>query len=147
LSQLLANPVDGGRLGHGPIENFSAVVPDDHKHVEHLESNRGNGEEIHACQNLTMQLEKPLPALDRIGTRGVREIARNSALRHVEAKSQQFAVNAWCAPGRIFCDDLANQTTQLGIDLRTSWRFAAGTPTPFASFNDERDRRCAYVVG
>src|ERR1700745_3957484 len=62
-------------------------------------------------------------------SRPLDHVLRDARLRDLKPELEQFAVNAWRAPKRIFDTDPPDQSAQLGVDL---WPPSPSTrfPTP-----------------
>src|SRR5450631_3773407 len=90
---------------HLTLKNTPPVVRDDEKAVEHSESQRRDGKEIHRGDGFPMIAQKSRPPLGRPRTpRRSPHPAQHGSLRKIEAKHFQFAVDAWCAPCGILRD-------------------------------------------
>lgn len=94
---------------------------DDEEAVQHTESERWNGEEIHRGNSLPVILQEGLPALRRLWVRRCFMYpARDGSFRDIESELQQLTVNARSAPGGIFGGHAENQITKLLADLRSA---------------------------
>src|SRR5215467_3335543 len=80
--------------GDVEVQDSSAIVGYDEEPIEDLKTNLWNGEEIHGGDDFSMVAQECQPAARRIRLRTTSHPARDRSLRDVEAKHQQFAVNA-----------------------------------------------------
>ena len=87
-------------FGHVAVENSPPIMRNDEEAVQHAESQRRNGEEIHCGDGFTMILEKSCPALCWLRiSRRFPHPTQHRSLGNIEAKHFQFTMNAWCTPG------------------------------------------------
>src|SRR5271170_2803417 len=85
------------------MQDLPAIMADDEKAVEQSERNARNREEIHRCDGFTMISQKRKPSLCRLGIpRRAPHPTRDRCFGNIEPKHQQFPMDAWRAPGRIF---------------------------------------------
>ena len=102
LAELLDHPRRRGVVGDGEPKEASSTMLDREPDVEDMERHRRNDEEVHRGDRIAVVAEKDEPALDRFGTeRTPRHVARDGALRDVEAKHDELTMNARRAPGRV----------------------------------------------
>ena len=114
LAQLLDNPSTARVFGHIAVKNQPPVMRNDEEAVENIESERRYGEEIRRGDSFTMVAEKSRPSPCRLRiARGSSHPAQYGSLRNIEAKHLQFAVNPWCAPGRVVGDHSEDEVAQL----------------------------------
>jgi hypothetical protein len=107
------------------------MKPHDHKAIQQFEANGRDHEQIHGgnvrrvvTQEGPPSLAGRLPSLDRV--------LGDARLRDFKPELEQFTVDAWRAPKRIFDAHPPDQYAQLRVDLRSpspSTRF----PTPVAA--------------
>jgi hypothetical protein len=87
LAQLLDDPGTGRMFRHIKMEDTPPVMRNDEKTVEHAESKRMQGEEIHRCYGLTMIAQKRGPTLCRLRiSRGFSHPTQHGSFRNVEAQ-------------------------------------------------------------
>jgi hypothetical protein len=95
------------------VQNTPAIVADDKEAVEHGKGNRGNGEEIHRGNGLSVITKKGEPALTRVGVFGGSfHPAGNRSFGNIKAKHEKFSVDAGSSPtvvlGHQLEDEIAN---------------------------------------
>src|SRR5262249_7185287 len=100
LDDLLRRPGGSGGIGSVEVYDSSALMQEDHKHVEHAEGRRRHDEEVDGDEVGEVVLKERAPGL-RGWLGAARHETRNGALRNVESQLEQLAVNAWRAPKRI----------------------------------------------
>src|SRR5882672_48781 len=112
-------------------DEISAVEPDDDEGIEQVETDSRNNEQVHGgnVQRVIMQEGSPSLAGRRLSFDHVLGDAR---LRDLKPELEQFAVNAWRAPKRIFDAHPPDQYAQLRVDLRSPSLWAR-LPTPVAA--------------
>ena len=100
--QLLDNPQTRWMPCDVEVQDASPIVGDYEKAVEHSESDRRNGEEIHSCNGFSVvaQKGKPSPGWLRIPRRSFHP-AGDRSFRDIKTDHEQLAVDARCAPSRI----------------------------------------------
>src|SRR5450631_4543674 len=87
LAQLLNAPCTRRMASHLTLKNTPPVVRDDEKAVEHSESQRWDGKEIHRGDGFPMIAQKSRPPLGRPRTpRRSPHPAQHGSLRKIEAK-------------------------------------------------------------
>ena len=102
FAQLLDHPRTGRMLGHVAMKNSPPVMRDDEEAIEHAESQRRHGEEIHRSDGLAMIGQECRPSLRRLRIPGrFSHPAQHRSLRDVEAKHLQLAMNPWRSPGSV----------------------------------------------
>jgi hypothetical protein len=80
---------------------------------------------VHSRNDLAMVSEERQLSLYGIWiSRGSPDPSRDTPFREIETELEQFAVNAWCSPGRI----LSNHTEEQGANL-----FADTLPSSYLS--------------
>jgi hypothetical protein len=96
------------------VKNPSTVMADDEQAVEDTEGDRGHGEEIHGRDGFSVVLQESQPVHGRFRiSRCTAHPAGNRSLRDIEAQHQEFAMDAWRAPGRILRDHAEDQIPQM----------------------------------
>jgi hypothetical protein len=137
FSQLLHYPAAGRVFGDVEVEDLASTVFDDEKTIQDSERESWHGEEVH-CRNgfavIAQESSPEFPCLLR--RRQASQIARNCALRDLEAKFQKLTVNSRSAPGGILLHDPLDESSNLGIDLwptKALWARAQAPEQPKAS--------------
>src|SRR5271165_2636013 len=132
FAQLQYNP-QGVRLpGHVAVENLPPIVADDEETVQNSKGQSRHGEEIHRSDCFAVVAKKcqPAPRWISIMIRALHP-ARNRSFRDVESQLEQLPVDAWCSPGRVFCDHAEDKLTHFPADWLSSHRLVrARDPTP-----------------
>src|ERR1019366_5381363 len=112
-------------------DQVSAVEPDDDEGIEQVETDSWNNEQVHGGNvwRVVMQEGSPSlagrpPAFDHV--------LGDARLRDLKSELEQFAVDAWRAPKRIFDAHSPDQHAQLRFDLRSPSQWAR-LPTPVAT--------------
>jgi hypothetical protein len=87
LSELLDHPSSGRARRDAQPGQAATSVSDHEEDVENAEGGRGDGEDVHGGDAVTMVLEKGLPALDRLGPGAKRtQVPGYAALGDLEAE-------------------------------------------------------------
>jgi hypothetical protein len=119
--QLLDGPQAGRVLGHVEVRDAPTVVANDEKAIEHSESDRGDGEEIHCGDRSPMVSQKREPTLGWFGiSRRPAHPAGNGSLRDIKTEHEEFAVDARCAPRWILNNHPEDQLPNLHRCLSSS---------------------------
>src|SRR6266404_7897690 len=106
-------------------------MPHDQQAVEQTKRACWDDELIHRRDAVGMIIEKCFPTLGRrASTPG--HILGDARLRDLKPELEQFAMDAWRAPKRIFDAHLADQYAQLRVDLRSPSLWTR-LPTPVAA--------------
>src|SRR3981189_1927408 len=112
-------------------DEVSAVEPDDDEGIEQVETDRRNNEQVHGgnVRRVVMQEGSPSlagwpPPFDHV--------LGNARLRDLKPELEQFAVDAWRAPKRVFDAHPPDQRAQLHVDLRSPSQWAR-LQTPVAT--------------
>src|ERR1700738_477991 len=128
---LARNPFRGRMCCDADPDQLSAVEPDDDEGIEQVETDRWNNEQVHGGnvrRVVTQESSPPLagwrPSFDHV--------LCDARLRDFKPKLEQFAVDAWRAPKRIFDAHPPDQSAQLRVDLRSPSKWAR-LPTPVAA--------------
>src|SRR5882757_9455605 len=122
LRYLTCNPFGRGICCDVDPDEVSAVESDDDEGIEQVETDGWNNEQVHGGNvwRVVMQ-EGPPPLAGRPPP--FDHVLRDARLRDLKPEPEQFAVNAWRAPKRIFDAHPSDQYVQLRVDLRSpsSW--------------------------
>ena len=129
LPQLLGYPFRGWVGGHIEVEDAASVMGQNEKHVENLEADRGHGEKIDGDQLLDMIVEESVPSLRR-RFMAAHDVFADAALSDVNAKFEQFAMDAGCTPAGILAAHLADQMSDLMRNKGSSGLAVAHLPGP-----------------
>jgi len=109
------------------------------KHVKNLEADRRHREEINGDQLLRMILKECPPVL-RGHFVSANYVFADAALSDVEAKFEQFAMDAGCTPQGILPAHLADQVSDLA---QNNWSSALAVPCrTFQVQNRRKAARC-----
>ena len=107
------------------------------ENVKKLEADRGDGEEIDGDQLLDMIFEEGAPSLRR-RFMAVQHVLADAALSNVDAKFEQFAMDARCTPAGILPAHLADKISDF-----TRKDGSPGWPRPtFQVQNRRKPARC-----
>jgi hypothetical protein len=107
------------------VQDATAIVADDKKEVEHTESDRWHGEEVHRRDCFPMVAEKSKPASRRLRiSRCFAHPTGNGSLGNSKSEQEKFTMNPGCSPGGIFGDHFEDQIANLLRDSRyaRAWR-------------------------
>ena len=114
FSQLLNNPSARGMPRDIEMQNPLTVMADDEETVEQIEFHCRNGEKVHRCDSFAMVSQKREPSFSLFWiSRRTSHPAGNGSLRNVKSQHQEFTVNSWRAPCRVFHDHLEDQVSNL----------------------------------
>jgi hypothetical protein len=113
LAQLLTNPCARRVPGHAELQDATPVMGDDEETIEHAESERGHGEEIHGSNRLAVITQKRGPSFRRFGIpRRFPHPAQHRPLGDIEAEHLQLAVNTRCSPRGVLCNHAEDELAQ-----------------------------------
>ena len=129
LPELLGYPFRGWVGGHIEVENAASVMGQNEKHVKNLEADCGHGEKIDGDQLLDMIREEGAPSLRR-RFMAAQHVFADAALSDVDAKFEQFAMDAGCTPAGILPAHLADQMSDLMRNDGSAGLAAAHLPGP-----------------
>src|SRR5215467_11986651 len=101
----------------------------DQKHVENLEPDGGDREEIDGDDLREVVLEESAPGLRRRFT-AANHVLGDTALADVDTELEQFAINARCTPDGILPAHPADQVPNLARDRRPSGLSVPYLPRP-----------------
>src|SRR6202043_306502 len=99
-------------------DEVSAVEPDDDEGIEQVETDRWNNEQAHGGNVRGVVTQEGSPSLAGWPP-SFDHVLRDARLRDLKPELEQFAVDAWCAPKRIFDAHPPDQHAQLRVDLRS----------------------------
>jgi hypothetical protein len=114
----------------GPDE-VSAAEPDDDEGIEQVETDSWNNEQVHGGNVWRVVMQEGPPSLAGRPP-PFDHVLGDARLRDLKPELEQFAVNAWRAPKRVFDAHPPDQRAQLRVDLRSPSQWAR-LPTPLAA--------------
>src|SRR5882757_7983141 len=114
----------------GPDE-LSAAEPDDDEGIEQVETDRWNHEQVHGGDVRRVVAQEGSPSLAGWPP-SFDHVLGDARLRDLKPELEQFAVDAWRAPKRIFDAHPPDQHAHLRVDLRSPSPWAR-LPTPVAA--------------
>src|SRR5260370_29536200 len=130
LRDLTCNPFGRGICCDVDPDEVSAVEPDDDEGMEQVETDSWNNEQVHGGNVWRVVMQEGPPSLAGRPP-PFDHVLRDARLRDLKPEPEQFAVNAWRAPKRIFDAHPPDQRAQLRFDRRDAPHQAAThTPTP-----------------
>src|SRR6266566_3803494 len=109
----------------------SAVEPDDDEGIEQVETDRWNNEQVHGGNVWRVVMQEGSPSLAGRPP-SFDHVLGDARLRDLKPELEQFAVDAWRAPKRIFDAHPPDQYAKLRVDLRSPSLWAR-LPTPVAA--------------
>src|SRR6202011_3585157 len=112
-------------------DEISAVEPDDDEGIEQVETDSWNNEQVHGGNVWGMIAQEGEPSL-AWRSPSFDHVLGNARLRDLKPELEQFAVDAWRAPKRIFDAHPPDQYAKLRVDLRSPSLWAR-LPTPVAA--------------
>src|SRR6202049_1236263 len=133
FAQLLYNPQACRMWCDVKVQDATAIVADDKKAVEHTESDRLHGEEVHRRDCFPMVAEKCKPAFRRLGISWCfAHPTGDGSLGKIKSEHEKFTMNPGCSPRRIFGDHFEDQTAHLLRDSMsaTAWAPSSRQNTP-----------------
>ena len=101
------------------MQNATPVMGQHQKHVKNLEADRRHGEEINGDQFLRM-IVKECPPVLRGHFVSADHVFAGAALSDIDAKFEQFAMDAGCTPQGILPAHLADESSKLARNDRSS---------------------------
>src|ERR1700694_5747705 len=117
LRDLTCNPFGRGICCDVDPDEVSAVEPDEDEGIEQLETDRWNNEQVHGGNVRRVVTQEGPPSL--AGRRlSLDHVLGDARLRDLKPELEQFAVDAWRAPKRIFDAHPPDQYAELRVDLR-----------------------------
>src|ERR1700681_3705748 len=112
-------------------DQVSAVEPDNDEGIEQVETDSWNNEQVHGGDVRRVVTQEGPPSL--AGRRpSFDHVLGDARLRDLNSELEQFAVDAWRAPKRIFDAHPPDQCAQLRFDLRPPSQWER-LPTPVAA--------------
>src|ERR1700733_2006175 len=112
-------------------DEVSAVESDDDEGIEQIETDSWNNEQVHGSNVWRVFVQEGPPSL--AGRRPPFDhVLGDARLRDLKPELEQFAVDAWRTPKRIFDAHPADQYAQLRVDLRSP-SLGARLPTPLTA--------------
>src|ERR1700686_54162 len=127
---LTCNPFSGRICCDVDPDEVSAVEPDDDEGIEQVETDSWNNEQVHGGNVRVVAQEGP-PSL--AGRRpSFDHVLGDAGLRDLKPELEQFAMDAWRAPKRIFEAHPPDQHAHLRVDLRSPSPWPR-LPTPVAA--------------
>src|ERR1700738_1287173 len=112
-------------------DQVSAVEPDNDEGIEQVETDSWNNEQVHGGDVRRVVTQERSPSL--AGRRpSFDHVLGDARLRDLKPELEQFAVDAWRAPKRIFDAHPPDQYPQLRVDVRSPSLWAR-LPTPVAA--------------
>src|SRR2546423_6693866 len=112
-------------------DQASAVEPDDDEGIEQVETDSWNNEQVHGGNVRRVVTQEGSPSLAGWPP-SFDHVLGDARLRDLKPELEQFAVDAWRAPKRIFDAHPPDQYAQLRVDLRSPSLWAR-LPTPVAA--------------
>jgi hypothetical protein len=101
LGQLARNPPRSRVCCDVDPDEVSAVEPDDDEGIEQVETDSWNNEQVHGGNVWRVVMQEGPPSL-AWRPPPFDHVLGDARLRHLKPELEQFAVNAWRAPKRIF---------------------------------------------
>src|ERR1700721_2170617 len=112
-------------------DEVSAVEPDDDEGIEQVETDSWNNEQVHGGDVRRVVTQEGPPSLAGRPP-PFDQVLGDARLRDLKPELEQFAVNAWRTPKRIFDAHPPDQRAQFRVDLRSPSQWAR-RPTPVAA--------------
>src|SRR5271155_3426315 len=109
-------------------DELSAAEPDDDEGIEQVETDRWNNEQVHGGNVRRVVAQEGPPSLAGRPP-PFDHVLGDARLCDLKPELEQFAVDAWRTPKRIFDAHPADQYAQLRVDLRSPSQWAR-LPTP-----------------
>jgi hypothetical protein len=113
LSQLLNDPTTRWMPRYVEVQNAPTIVADDEEAVEHTESDRRHGEEIHRGNGFPVVSKKSEPSLGRLRISEPVSSSGRSFFRNIKTQHEKFTMDARRSPRRILDDHLDDQLPKL----------------------------------
>src|SRR3981081_1375783 len=112
-------------------DEVSAAESDDDEGIEQVETDGWNNEQVHGGSVRRVVTQEGPPSLAGRPP-PFDHVLGDARLRDLKPELEQFAVNAWRAPKRVFDAHPPDQRAQLRVDLRSASQWAR-LPTPVAT--------------
>src|ERR1700736_6270727 len=117
-----------GMRGDVDPDEVSAAEPDDDEGIEQVETESWNNEQVHGGNVGRVVTQEGPPSLAGRPL-SFDHVLGDARLRDLKPELEQFAVDAWRAPKRVFDAHPPDQRAQLRVDLRSPSQWAR-LPTP-----------------
>src|ERR1700675_4570211 len=131
LRYLTCNPFGRGICCDVDPDEVSAGQPDDDEGIEQVETDSWNNEQVHGGNVRRVVTQEGSPSLAGWPS-SFDHVLGDARLRDLKPELEQFAVDAWRSPKRIFDAHPPDQYAQLRVDLRSPSLWAR-LPTPVAA--------------
>src|ERR1700682_6554218 len=131
LRYLTCNPFRGRICGDVDPDEVSAAESDDDEGIEQFEADGRDDKQVHGGNVWRVVTQEGPPSLAGRPP-PFDHVLGNARLRDLKPELEQFAVNAWRAPKRVFDAHPPDQRAQLRVDLRSPSQWAP-LPTPVAT--------------
>src|ERR1700686_4396308 len=131
LRYLTCNPFGRRMCCDVDPDEVSAVQPDNDEGIEQVETDSWNNEQVHGCNVWRVVTQEGSPSLAGWPP-SFDHVLGDARLRDFKPELEQFAVDTWRAPKRIFHAHPPDQCAQLRVDLRSPSQWAR-LPTPVAA--------------
>src|SRR6195256_193523 len=131
LYDLARNPFRGRVRCDADPDQCSAIQPHDDEGIEQVETDSWNNEQVHGGNVWRVVTREGPPSLAGRPP-PFDHVLGDARLRDLKPELEQFAVNAWRAPKRIFDAHPLDQYAQRRVNLRSPSRWAR-LPTPIAT--------------
>src|ERR1700681_1876856 len=131
LRYLTCNPVGGRICCDVDPDEVSAAESDDDEGIEKVETESWNNEQVHGGNVWRVVMQEGPPSLARRPP-PFGHVFGDARLRDLKPELEQFAVDAWRAPKRVFDAHPPDERSQLRVDLRSPSLWAR-LPTPVAT--------------
>src|SRR6202166_2676070 len=112
-------------------DEVSAAEPHDNEGIEQVEADGRDDKQVHGGNVWRVVTQEGPPSLAGRPP-PFDHVLGNARLRDLKPELEQFAVNAWRAPKRVFDAHPPDQSAQLHVDLRSPSQWAR-LPTPVAA--------------
>jgi len=125
LSELLNHPVFCRVFGRIEMEDLTTVVVDDDQPVQQAEGCRGDHEEVHGRDGLSVVAEKGLPTFDLFGrSRSSGDVPGHRTFGQGESQLLKFSMNPRGSPV-VLGGHLADEASDLAVNFGTTRTGAA----------------------
>src|ERR1700730_18230586 len=131
LRYLMCNPFCRRICCGADPDEVSAVEPDNDEGIEQVETDCWDNEQVHGGNVRRVVPQEGSPSLAGWPP-SFDHVLGDARLRDLKPELEQFAVNAWRTPKRIFDAHPPDQYAQLRVDLRSPSLWAR-LPTPVAA--------------
>src|ERR1700730_4311606 len=112
-------------------DEISAINPHNHEAIQQFEANGRDNKQVHGGNVRRVVTQEGSPSLAGWPP-SFDHVLGDARLRDLKPELEQFAVDAWRAPKRIFDAHPPDQYAQLRVDLRSPSQWAR-LPTPVAA--------------